>query len=421
MQTTLFSSSPNSPIRRHKTDASLKDVRDEASKRLAAGELTNQPEVRVERQRIIGETYINLGRVDEAERIFTAAFNDQTALHGKGDLATFKAGLLLAEVGTEKGDYAKAESFYGQNFTTLRAYHERGALSADHLVSALYNLALIRRAAGDSKAAEAALREIMTLESRTGPEVGAGFPKFESVLALALADQGKFDDAEKILKAKIAAYRQKVEDASDPGLVANLSILGGTLLGKKKYAEAEANLREAEALYRKIYDANFRSLGDNLRIEAQLFYEKQEYAEAEAKIDECLRIYHVSATPSYINYATAGMIQGMIYSQTARPAEAEKLLREAVQLRVQYSPSGHFLRAIAENELGQFLAGQKRFDEAQALMVPSYESLKNSQAPNSPRVRTALERLVALYESWGKPDEAGKYQTILGSMMPPQS
>ncbi len=39
--TTLFSSSPNSLIRRHKTDASLKDVLDDASKRLTAGELTS--------------------------------------------------------------------------------------------------------------------------------------------------------------------------------------------------------------------------------------------------------------------------------------------------------------------------------------------------------------------------------------------
>jgi serine/threonine-protein kinase len=414
LQTTLFSSSPNSPIRRHKTDASLKDVLDEASKRLVAGELTSQPEVRAELQRIIGETYISLGRLDEAERIFTAAFNDQTALHGNADLETLKTGLLVSEVWTEKGDYAKAESFYGQNFAALRAYHDRGVLSADYLISALYNLSLIRRAAGDSKAAEAALREIMTLEPQAGPEVRGEFPKFESVLALAMADQGKFDDAEKILTAKIAAFRQKVEDASDPGLAANLSILGATLLGKKRYAEAEANLREAEELYRKIYDPNYRTLGDNLRIEAQLFYEKQEYTEAETKIDECLKIYRVSATPSYINYATAVMIQGLIYGQTGRLAEAEKLLREAVQLRAQYSPSGHFLRAVAENELGQFLAGQKRFDEAQALMLPSYESLKNSQAPNSPRVRTAIERLVALYESWGRSDEAGKYKALLG-------
>jgi tetratricopeptide (TPR) repeat protein len=149
-------------------------------------------------------------------------------------------------------------------------------------------------------------------------------------------------------------------------------------------------------------------------MEAQLLCEKEEYAEAEAKIDECLKIYRATIPASYINYATAVMIQGMIYGQTGRLAEAEKLLREAVQLRAQYSPNGHFLRAVAENELGQFLAGQKRFDEAQALMLPSYESLKNSQAPDSPRVRTALERLVSLYENWGRSGEASKYKALLG-------
>ena len=414
LQTTLFSSSPNSPIRRHNTEASLKDVLDDASKRLAAGELTSEPEVRVELQRIIGTTYMTLGRNDEAERILTSALEDQTAIYGKGDLETLKTGLLVTQVWTEKGEYAKSEKFYAQNFAALRAFHDRGAIPTGYLIGALYNLSLVRRTAGDSKAAETALREIITLGPRADPGTQAEIPKCESVLALALADQGKFEDAEKILRAKIAAFRQKAESASDPGLAASLSILGGTLLGEKRYAEAEAYLREAETLYRKIYDPNYRSLGDNLRAEAQLLYEKQEYSEAETKIDECLKIYRVSAASSYINYPTAGMIQGLIYAQTDRPAEAEKLLREAVELRAQYSPSGHFLRAVAENELGNFLAGQKRFDEAQALMLSSYESLKKSQAPNSPRVRTALERLVALYENWGRPDESSKYRALLG-------
>ncbi len=357
---------------------------------------------------------MSLGRIDEAERILAAALSDQTALYGNGDLETLKTGLLVAQVWTEKGEYAKAERFLGQNLTTMRAFHDRGVISTDYLVGALYNFSLARRATGNSKEAEAALREIMTLESRADPITRAEFPKFESVLALSLADQGKFDDAEKILRTKIAAFRQKAEDASDPGLAASVSILGAVLLGQKKYAEAETNLRESDALYRKIYGPNYRTVGDNLRIEAQLLYEKQEYAEAEAKIDECIKIYRETTTPSYINYATAGMIQGLIYGQTGRPAEAEKLLREAVQLRAQYSPSGHFLRAVAENELGQFLAGQKHFEEAQTLMLSSYESLKNSQAPKSPRVRTALERLVVLYESWGRSDEASKYRALLG-------
>jgi hypothetical protein len=47
-------------------------------------------------------------------------------------------------------------------------------------------------------------------------------------------------------------------------------------------------------------------------------------------------------------------------------------------------------------------------------MLSSYESMKNSQAPNSARLRTAIERLVALYESWGRLGEANKYRALLG-------
>jgi hypothetical protein len=37
-----------------------------------------------------------------------------------------------------------------------------------------------------------------------------------------------------------------------------------------------------------------------------------------------------------------------------------------------------------------------------------------SQAPNSPRTRTALLRVVSLYEQWGKPDAANAYRELNG-------
>src|SRR4029077_6859115 len=128
----------------------------------------------------------------------------------------------------------------------------------------------------------------------------------------------------------------------------------------------------------------------------------------EAKINETLEIYRAVSSPEYIHYATALTIQGSIYSQTERAAEAETVLREAVRLRAQYTPETHFLRATANGALGEFLTSQKRFTEAEPLLLNSYESLKKSQSANSPRIETALQRLIDLFEKWQKPDLAAK-------------
>lgn len=49
------------------------------------------------------------------------------------------------------------------------------------------------------------------------------------------------------------------------------------------------------------------------------------------------------------------------------------------------------------------LTTQKRYDEAEPLLVESCESLKNSQGEQNPRTVTARNRLAALYEKWNKP------------------
>ena len=422
LQTMLLASSPESVFRLRKNDPTVRDILDDASKRLDAGDLSDQPEVKAELQRIIGVSYLSQGEYDLAERNLKSALEIETKIYGEDHLETLKTTVRLAEVLLTKGDNVWADNFYRRNLPILRAEVKRGTLDAEYLISALEFYALLRRAQGDSKEAEALLREELALYSQVPPGVKNSFgissavdkDVTESTLALTLADQGKFDEAEKIDRAKIASIRQQPNgEISGFALSTNLTGLGNILMAKGELAEAEENLREAEALYRKQFDRDYLPLGDNLRIQAQTLYLDHRYAEAEAKISECLEIYRKNTGPAYINYATAVMIQGMIYEQTGRTEEAEKLLREAVQLRSQYSPQGHFMRAVAEGELGQFLSTHKRFDEAEPLLLSSYESLKNSQAPNSPRVRTAHEHLVALYENWGRLDTAAEYRSKL--------
>ena len=54
LQTMLGASNPGSKLRQQKADLRVKDVLDEASKRLGGEELSHQPEVKAELQRIIG-------------------------------------------------------------------------------------------------------------------------------------------------------------------------------------------------------------------------------------------------------------------------------------------------------------------------------------------------------------------------------
>jgi len=410
LQKTLNASNPDRNLSGQPT---VKDLLDDASRRLTTEELSDQPEVKAELQRIIGESYFSLGQYDLAEQNLMAALQTQTRISGKGGVETLKTGVLVASLWAgAMGDYAKANKFYLENLPRLRAEQKKGTISADYLAGALNGFALLRRALGDSKEAESLLREQLALRPYVSPEQKNGLGVAQAILALTLADQGKFDEAIKIVREKIAAIRrERKEDSSE--LAANLTGLGSFLLENGQTGESLEDLRDAEAIYRKLYsDANLQ-LGDNLRLQAHAFFSEGKYSEAEARINETLKIYRAATSQQFINYATALLVQGMIYSQTGRTEEAEKLLREAVRIRVENVPETHFLRATANGALGEFLTRQARFPEAEAFLLASYESLKQSQAENSPRTRLALQRLANLYEAWNKPDRAAPYRVLL--------
>lgn len=64
--------------------------------------------------------------------------------------------------------------------------------------------------------------------------------------------------------------------------------------------------------------------------------------------------------------------------------------------------------------LGEALAGQGRYAEAEPLLVEGYEKMAPPKSAVS-RKREALERVIKLYETWGKPEEAARYRALLAA------
>ena len=69
------------------------------------------------------------------------------------------------------------------------------------------------------------------------------------------------------------------------------------------------------------------------------------------------------------------------------------------------------------SQLGGSLLGQKKFAEAEPLLLRGYEGLKAREAkipaPSKKRLAEAAERVVRLYEAWGKKDEADAWRKKL--------
>ena len=209
------------------------------------------------------------------------------------------------------------------------------------------------------------------------------------------------------------AEARQAGQADTPGFGFSLTVLGGLLTDNRHFAEADAALREAEAIFHRLLSPSHLWLADNLRNQAALLYEQNRFAESLEKVTKTLDLYRANFGTHYDNYPTALIIRGLSLTKTGQPNEGETILREAVKMRSDSLPKEHFWVALANDALGECLTNQGRYDEAEPLLLQSYESLKSSQGASNPRTRLAVQRLIALYEGWGKFDTAKSYRNRL--------
>ena len=82
--------------------------------------------------------------------------------------------------------------------------------------------------------------------------------------------------------------------------------------------------------------------------------------------------------------------------------------------------SDNWLTFNARSLLGGALLGQKRYEEAEPLLLSGYKGLIESEDTIPPagkvRVKVALQRLVQLYEAWGKPSKAALWKKELAGL-----
>ena len=97
-------------------------------------------------------------------------------------------------------------------------------------------------------------------------------------------------------------------------------------------------------------------------------------------------------------------------------SEAEPLARECVALREKLIPDEWFT-FNARSMLGACLLGQKKFAEAEPLLLSGYEGMKQREdkipAESKRYVKETLQRLVQLYEATGQSQKAAEWNKKL--------
>jgi hypothetical protein len=131
-----------------------------------------------------------------------------------------------------------------------------------------------------------------------------------------------------------------------------------------------------------------------------------------------LKLYQ-SNTPYVDHDALAVSVMTLLVE--GKFAEAEPLARECLALREKIIPDD-WRRFNAQSMLGGSLLGQKKYADAEPLLLSGYEGLKQRAdqipAAGSMRPQEALQRLVQLYEETGRPELAAQWKKLLAQSDP---
>lgn len=148
---------------------------------------------------------------------------------------------------------------------------------------------------------------------------------------------------------------------------------------------------------------------------ADFLHEEGRHAEAARWARDVLTLRGGSLTDAHPAVSGSLAILGRALVGLDSLSVAEPLLREALEIRREVYPPGHFTIASSESILGEYLARAGRYEEAEALLLAAERDLIDSRGEEAPIIRDARGRLVWLYEAWGRPDEAGMWKARLDS------
>jgi tetratricopeptide (TPR) repeat protein len=390
-------------------DAKVSEVVDQAAKR-AEAELADQPEVLADAQSTIGGVYVAQGRYAQAEAILRAAREKSIRIYGTNSHQNAEVSGTLANALLGKGNYAEADALFRQDIEIERRLAEKGRGNDKDLarVLAAYGGMLDQR---QDRAAEGYLREALKYSSAfTGKE-----RVFVAMLYNDLSNEatyrGDADEGERCLRASLEEYR-KLPAGTYVEMAVTLSNLGAVLIAKGKYTEAEPFVLEGLELRRRVLGDAHTGTGGALFRLSDLRYRQGRYGEAEKAAQESIEVFkRALASPQDSTLFTNPLFEmGLILDKVGRIHEAEAYLRQAFDIRTRLLPKGNLGIVKAEGPLGECLTMQKRYAEAEPLLLDSYQILESTTGPNDGRRTEAAQRLNELYSRWGNPKKAALYE-----------
>jgi hypothetical protein len=349
------------------------------------------------------------GKYGQAETLLSQILEIRRRLLGPEHPDTLVSINNLANAYNAQSKFAQAETLYRQ---VLEIWRRASGPEDPRTLGATYNLAVVYLLQGKYGQAEALGSQVLEIRRRV---LGSGHPDTlysMGVLGNAFLDQGKYAQAE-ALYSETLEIQSRVLGSEHPNTLMSMNNLADVYAAEGKYAQAEALLSKNLEVKRRVLGPEHPGTLGALADAAAVYEQDGKYALAETRATQALAGRRHLLGSEHPNTTAAAAVLALVYVSQRRFAEAEPLAREVFEFARKKQPED-WERYRAESLLGASLAGQKKYTEAEPLLLEGYQGMLARKdrmgAPDWYHLDRAREWVVQLYQAWDKPAKAAEWQ-----------
>ncbi|MHC4446565.1 MAG: tetratricopeptide repeat protein, partial [Planctomycetota bacterium] len=386
-------------------NALVRDLLDKAAAQIDS-ELSDEPEVQGRLRWSIGNGYKALTLFDQAETQLRAALATQQAVLGDVDPDVAQTLQDLAATLWFRGNLEEAEPMFRDCLDLRRKLygteHEKVARSMNDLAACL-------NSRDKHEEAEQIYRQSLAMRQRLWGDRHELVAQGKNNLGTCLMDQKRYEEAEVLFRDATRTMRSLRGD-EHIDVAGGLTNLAWCLSSQDRKSEAEQLYRDALAIKRKALGNDHASVAITLYQLARLLHSMKQWDEAERLCREAVEIQTRTLEPTHRRTLSAASLLARILAGKGDWAGAEQAYRELIRLR-RLAYTGDDLRiAMAQLDQARCLKELGHFEEAEPLLLVGLRRVEAEHGLDHTQTKAVRARLAALYEAWGKPDQAQQYR-----------
>jgi serine/threonine-protein kinase len=382
-------------------DVTLKEALDLAAPKINDA-FAGQAELEASVRDTLGMTYYYLGQFGSGSPHLEKAYELRLQLFGPDHPETLTSLHHLSMERWKQGRNEEAVIWGRQAFEKRR--HVLGPEDPETLWSQLF-LGLFLSVTAQYDEAQTVLSEAIEICKRTvGPD-DVRTLHGQHDLAIVLWEKGNLKDAE-ALACQTLEGRKRSLGPEHPDTLRTMGSLGWRLQQLGRLKDAEVLIRESLDIRRRVLAPEHIETLWSEYFMGELLTEQGKYSEAEKLLRHCMDVQCKMFGPDHLDLADTLALLGDVLTYNGQSVEGERLLRQSLSIREQKLAPGDRWIAFARTQLGSSLARQGKFTEAERIILAGYEDLSRSKGTPTRQVAKALDRIIDLYEKWGKSEQA---------------